>query len=174
MLTLEKRFLQYVKKTDNCWIWVGYTFPCKGERRGRINVKGKLILVNRLSYQLYVGPLQDSDCVLHTCDNGLCVRPDHLYIGDRSDNARDRVERNRSAMGERNGNAKLTADDVVEIRRSVDGNRELARRFHVTHKTIAQIRNNETWKNVQELADVSGEDSGLSARATVDEEKTLP
>lgn len=174
MLTLEQRFLSCVKKTDTCWIWVGHICVYKSGMRGRMTVAGKSVLVHRISYKLFVGPLLDSEDVLHKCDNSLCIRPDHLYIGDDVDNARDRTERNRSAMGERNGNAKLTADDVVEIRRSVDGNRELARRFHVTHKTIAQICNNETWKNVQELADTSGEDSGLFAGICVSEEETLP
>jgi hypothetical protein len=47
------------------------------------------------AYSFFVGPVADGFCVLHKCDNPGCVNPQHLYLGDRKDNARDAVQRGR-------------------------------------------------------------------------------
>ena len=35
--------------------------------------------------------------IRHTCDNPRCINPEHLLVGSRADNNRDRAERGRSA-----------------------------------------------------------------------------
>lgn len=54
----------------------------------------------------------------HTCDNTECIEPTHLIWGTQVENMQDMVERGRAnhARGERHGKAKLTAQQVQEIR----------------------------------------------------------
>jgi hypothetical protein len=87
---MEERFWEKVRKSDQCWEWIasktrnGYGFFHRGGRVDR-----KPIRAHRLSWELHNGPIPDGLWVLHKCDNPCCVRPDHLFIGTRSDNMKD-------------------------------------------------------------------------------------
>ncbi|MGH9388833.1 MAG: HNH endonuclease [Vicinamibacteria bacterium] len=66
--------------------------------------------------------------VLHSCDNPLCVRPDHLFIGTASDNMMDCLRKGRHPR------VKLSDAQVVEIRRRFAAGeraKDLARCFGV-------------------------------------------
>jgi hypothetical protein len=54
-----------------------------------INGKRKNLNVTRYIWEDVKGPIPDGLWVLHTCDNGSCVNPDHLYLGTHKDNMRD-------------------------------------------------------------------------------------
>lgn len=92
-IPLEKRFWAKVEKTDGCWIWIA------GKRSsgyGEIKVNGVgTVSAHRVSWILAHGSIPEGACVLHRCDVRACVRPDHLYLGDRGDNARDTHRRGR-------------------------------------------------------------------------------
>jgi DNA invertase Pin-like site-specific DNA recombinase len=86
----------------------------------------------------------------HTCDNPRCVNPDHLYVGTDLDNSRDAVERGRLAVGERNFNARLTEDQVREMRRlSGLSYAEMARMYGVSRPTATRAYKGDTWRHVQ-------------------------
>lgn len=97
-------------------------------------------------------PLNFEGMVLHDCDNPNCVKPCHLVLGDHIKNMQDMVLRGRHRVapqvGEDNHNAKLTFDDVVEIRHLIyEGlnNKQIAKQFNVTHGMISRIRLNKSW-----------------------------
>lgn len=83
--------------------------------------------------------------IRHKCDNRACVNPDHLEPGSHADNMRGMVERGRSAMGVRNSKAKLTPEQVAEIRRTFVpqsteyGSVALGRLYGVSNSTINRI-----------------------------------
>jgi hypothetical protein len=81
---------------------------------------------------------------LHTCDNKMCVNPDHLYAGDHSQNMRDAYARGRKlpATGPRKPYAKLTDDEVNAIRLSSDRTVALAKRYGASTHYISAIKNN--------------------------------
>lgn len=97
--TLKDRFLERVKiDPAGCWIWQG---GANGQGYGVLRHDEMQHRAHRVSYELFVGPIDDGLLVLHHCDNPPCVRPDHLYAGTAADNARDAVERGRVARGDR-------------------------------------------------------------------------
>jgi hypothetical protein len=82
---------------DDCWCWTGRTI---GYGYGQIYIPSRRsnVLVHRLSYELFVGPILDGLFVLHTCDNPPCVRPSHLFLGTNADNMRDAWKKGRLDM----------------------------------------------------------------------------
>lgn len=139
-LSLTERFNKQVERTDSCWIWRGSQ---GSSGYGVIHAHGRLKAAHRVSYELHVGEIPKGMCILHSCDDPRCVNPDHLSLGTRADNCRDKVNKGRHAHGETHGNAALTDAQVVELRRlyteehiSYD---ELATHFGIARRTVEPI-----------------------------------
>jgi hypothetical protein len=79
-------------------------------------------MAHRLAYEISKGPIEKGLVICHTCDNGLCINPSHLFKGTVRDNALDAVAKGRIPKmvrgqgGEANLNAKLTFAKAKEIR----------------------------------------------------------
>lgn len=143
---VETRFWRKVNKTETCWLWTGSTtdgYGMIGTENSRA-VRG----AHRVSWELAHGPIPAGLCVLHRCDVRACVRPDHLFLGTRDDNMRDRNQKGRQAQHERHGKARLSAEEVAEIRKkSAAGatQRALASSYGVGKGTIQHIVSDKTW-----------------------------
>jgi hypothetical protein len=125
-----------------CWLWLGYVDK-KGY--GQASVDGRSRRAHRVSYQLHKGPIGEDLHVMHDCDNPSCVNPDHLSLGTSQENNRDRNLRNRQARGERNGQSKLTAEQVELIRSGQIGTKAAARKFGVSPRAITLIKSGKNW-----------------------------
>lgn len=94
--------------------------------------------------------------IRHKCDNKACVNPEHLEPGTHQDNMNDMVIRRRSARGVRNTKAKLTPEQVVEIRKhfvpqsTEFGSVALGRRYGVSNSTINRIVRGIYWTDEAE------------------------
>lgn len=83
---------------DNCWEWQG---PRRPKGYGVVTWPGLRRsgqeLAHRLGYMLWhdLDDIPAGKQVNHHCDNPPCCRPDHLYLGDHSDNMQDAIERGR-------------------------------------------------------------------------------
>ena len=135
---------------DECWPW---TAAISKNGYGSFGLNGGRLTSSRVAYGLGWWKDPGDEMVLHKCDNRRCCNPDHLYLGDVKQNARDMMERGRHKTvpqnGERNGNAKLTSAAVEEIRGQIaagDNNKVIAARFGVTHQMISKIRRGHFWK----------------------------
>jgi hypothetical protein len=117
------------------------------------------VLAHRYIYELLRGPLSDSVCCLHKCDNRRCVNPDHIFLGSRTDNHNDMVSKKRNAVGEACGH-KLTLAQVVEIRSllAVGGllQREIAARYGVRRTQISRIKNGKRWVEAMKRGGICG------------------
>lgn len=142
-----RRFWAKVRKGEWCWLWVGAT-----QRRGygHFTARNEHWVASRYSWTLAYGPIPDGMCVLHQCDTPACVRPDHLFLGTRLDNA---VDRDRKGRGRPGGNGptrqKLTATQVAEIRRRYatgEGCTSIAAGYPVSLSAIESIVYGRTWR----------------------------
>jgi hypothetical protein len=149
------RFLALVDKAsitrDGCWIWTGAN---KGNGYGGFNLGGQNMPAHRASFLLFSGKDVEGKDVCHRCDNRACVNPDHLFLGTRLENMQDCKRKGRIATGETLGDrrgqngpaAKLTWDQVSEIRQSQLPSKVIAERYGVTNDNINRIRRNNTWR----------------------------
>lgn len=122
IISLADRFWSHVEipqDRSQCWIWTGATTGCG---YGKMHVGGRQIIASRLSYLIAHGTIDDSMFVCHSCDNPICVNPDHIWQGSPADNVRDMVEKGRAKGAVRGDisrnpskNAILTKSKVIEI-----------------------------------------------------------
>jgi hypothetical protein len=86
------RFWAKVNKTNGCWPW---TASCNSEGYGKFWNGKKLVLATRWLWESMHGQIPPRLLVCHTCDNPLCVRPDHLFLGTHQDNSQDSIAKGR-------------------------------------------------------------------------------
>lgn len=132
-----------------CWLWTaGQTSDGYGSF-GRAD--GRSVRAHLAAWEIHRQPVTEGFWVLHDCGVKLCVNPDHLYEGDRQNNAEDshRLGEFRGRPGEV-GNAKLTPADVRRIRRlTCPDEAQLARDLGVSRRTIQNALTHETWAHIK-------------------------
>ena len=89
----KSRFMSKVQMdlATGCWNWIG----AKQNAYGKVRVMMKDVRAHRASWLMHKGNIPDGYCVLHQCDNPVCVNPDHLFIGTQSDNMGDKQTKGR-------------------------------------------------------------------------------
>lgn len=103
--------------------------------------------VHSLIALTFLGPRPEGLQVLHWDDNKLNNHISNLRYGTRQENSTD-MRRN----GIPEGIQKLTADDVLEIRRLLSNGepqRSIAKRFGVNGKSISRINRGYAWRHLK-------------------------
>ena len=75
--------------------------------------------------------------------NCACINPEHLEIGSVQDNVNDRVNRNRGAINENHGRAKLTNQQVIEIFNMSGSQQSIADKYGVSQRLFSLIKRKE-------------------------------
>ena len=137
----------------DCWRWAA-GMKTNGEYGGFYlrqmnNTAGTHVVAYCLAHNHEYGELEPELVVRHLCSTPSCVNPKHLRLGTWQHNSDDRVRDGNSCGGEENPKARLTADEVAEIRRlwltTETKLAELAARFDVTIGCINGVTQNKTW-----------------------------
>lgn len=85
-----------------CWIW---TAGANGNGYGAFSLtkdgRKSQMASHRMGWILQHEQIPPGLNVLHKCDNPLCVRGTHLFLGTVQDNSDDMVRKGRSATGDR-------------------------------------------------------------------------
>ena len=141
-----------INAPNGCWNWTGarnnangYGVLGGGRRRAGI------VYAHRLSYELHFGikpPPGRKIVVMHTCDNPICVNPDHLRLGSARDNTTDSWLKGRL----QNYPRIIASPDMVKMirRRLAEGMtiRGLARETGISRNVIGDIKRGWTWRHI--------------------------
>jgi len=136
-----------------CWPWQG---ALSRDGYGSFSAGGTKLIASRVAWVFAHGDPDPKLKVCHRCDNPRCVNPAHLFLGTSADNQRDCAEKGRSRLtdhrGSRNPGAKLTAEDVLEIRRRRGAGElqaTLAKAFGVAESTVFALLRGQTWASLR-------------------------
>lgn len=118
---------------DECWPHLGAS---------QMSVNKRPIQKRRLAWITTHGDIPEGQMVLLKCNSGFCCNPAHMYLGSYKEMAEDKRRAGRVP-------AKLTDDQVREIRASKLSTHKLGVIYQVAHSTIAKARNRELWAHVE-------------------------
>ena len=89
---IRLRHMLSVDAKSNCWVWHG---EVNSNGYGRLRHHGKRWLAHRLAFTVWNTPIPIGLQVNHTCDNRLCLNPQHLWLGTQSENIKDAILKGR-------------------------------------------------------------------------------
>src|SRR5438094_246049 len=89
------RFFSKIRKTDTCWLWAG---AISRSGYGQMFINGRNTLPHRYIFEQTYGPIPTGLFVCHSCDTKHCVNPEHLFLGNNSDNVLDSANKGRHRM----------------------------------------------------------------------------
>lgn len=126
-----------------CGNYLAVSLKCKNGTREKI-------YIHRAIAEAFHGPCPDGMECRHLNGDSSDNRPSNLKWGTRRENARDRITHDTASIGERHGQAKLTAKNVSEMRRirSETGKsfREIADDFGVSTMTAHRAITGSLWR----------------------------
>ena len=107
--------------------------------------KSRPIRIHRMVLLAFVGPCPEGLETRHLDGNRDNNALSNLAYGTKLENGADKKRHGHSLTGEKNKNAKLTEEQVVDILRSIESGRTLARCYGVNRDTISNIRRGKAW-----------------------------
>ena len=140
-MCIGKRFWEKVGDAHfpgDCWLWLASTRGSHGY--GAFWDGEKMVYAHRFSYELIYGSIPKSAKVMHSCDDPLCVNPQHLNLGTDATNAQDKVSKGRHPKGAASSSAKLLQSQAAEIKKSCLSLAKLALQYGVSKKTVLLIK----------------------------------
>lgn len=145
-----ERLLCNIKIQNGCWVWQGqkisgysYILLNKAEK-SRFFIDLDWIYGHRFMYEfVHEQKLNSKDVICHTCDNRLCINPEHLKKASRAVNNRHR------ALNKLGGYDKLDPDSIKKIKSlyatGLYSQTKIASIFGCTQQNISAILLGKIW-----------------------------
>ena len=156
----QKKPLQWKEDASGCWNVVSHAPNKKGGYPCHYIQRTKIRLARWLWEELF-GVIPEGMEVCHHCDNPKCINPEHLFLATHRENMQDCAKKGRVPIrrGENNPSAKLTVEDIREIRSRYrelgDSHSEkygrvtrLAQEFGVTRHILLNAALGRSWRHV--------------------------
>lgn len=147
-------------KASGCWLWTASLGGPMGYGQIKLSKQPKRRpeYAHRVSYMIFHGEIPEGGHICHRCDNPKCVNPEHLFLGSHAINNADKVAKGRgrggSSKGETNPSAKLTAEDVRQIRKLLSAGlsqRRVAEVYQVSSPLISMIDKRKLWDSLDPI-----------------------
>lgn len=137
-------------KLRDKWIRLRCENMKSGHIRVTISLNKRLIrrFVHNLVLEAFVGPPPEGMECCHNDGNPSNNSIENLRWDTHISNMADRVTHGTLANGEKNGNRKLSEEDVRSIRMSSQSKSSLARTYNVTVDAIRHVISRKTWKHI--------------------------
>lgn len=158
---VHQQLSQYMVSDAGCWDYQG-KLATNGYGRITIYVrnfipKTRHFVASRVAYAYFNGVDPGAKLVCHTCDNPVCINPDHLFLGTPKENTKDMFSKGRAAKqyGEFNPASKITEGvvlDVIGAIKAGKNNKEIASELPITHSQVSLIRLGKSWKHLLDAA----------------------
>lgn len=78
-----------------CFVWLGSDGGKDGYAKFKPNRDGPMVNASRVAWELTFGEIPKGLEVLHSCDNRLCVNPEHMRLGTHRENMQDCIRKGR-------------------------------------------------------------------------------
>ena len=104
---------------------------------------------HRASYLIYKDNIPDN-FVCHSCDNKLCVNPDHLWEGTAKDNSIDASKKGilQKRPKRYGAGSKLTGDEVLKIFNDNRKYETISDDYKTSITTITAIKSGQNWSHI--------------------------
>jgi hypothetical protein len=155
----NRKPIEWVKTESGCFECISHTLSHNGYPLIKRN--GKQQRLSRYLYEVLFGEIPKGLLVCHKCDNPRCINPEHWFLGTPKDNTQDMIKKGRNFKvrtnrpdlyidnrGEKSGNAKLTDNDIRNIRADNRTVRDIAKSYGVHNSVISRIKTFKSWKHV--------------------------
>jgi hypothetical protein len=118
---------------------------------GKLRYRGTVVGAHRvMCAEAHGKPPSPTHEAAHSCGKGHlgCISPAHLSWKTPTENQADRIIHGTDIRGDRHRRAKLTGQQVKEIRQSPYSNNELSKIYGVSVCNIRLIRQRKTWLHI--------------------------
>lgn len=133
-----------------CWEWTGAS---KLNGYGNCTVNGVNMGAHRRAFLLMIGDIPEGHDVCHTCDNRICVNPDHLFSGTRKDNMQDAKMKGRTAKGGRRHLSNSQVLKIMEMSKGGLSNRKISQVMDVNYGTVTSILAGRSYTSVTNVGE---------------------
>jgi len=157
--SIEERFWSKVdiREPDECWPWTAAPRNKRSQRNyGAFWLNGRHHPANKIAWELKNGLMPQGMFACHRCDNPSCCNPSHIFPGTTQENTADKVRKGRQVKGELVHTAKLSKQDVIDIRNMLPPNTraprglpgKIAEKYGITKQYVSEIWGRKSWRSL--------------------------